>query len=259
MQAFLLTARTDQGFCRRNHDRGGCWGASESLDAGVLLRIKPFVARPPAHRDARAPRRKFRRPLMTMPAARRWMAGLGLAFGLAGLSQALEVGGLTFDDAVTVAGVTLKPNGAGVRTRVNVNVYSLALYLPEKKSSTGAVLEVAGPRRLALGLLRQATGDELGQAFIAGIMANSDKAERARLASAITQFSDAFVGITMAGKGDVITMDWLPEVGTVTAFNGKPLGEPIKDLAFYNTLLKIWLGSKPVDASLKPQLLGAKG
>lgn len=30
------------------------------------------------------------------------------------------------------------------------------------------------------------------------------------------------------------------------------------DVGFYNAVLKIWLGEKPVDVSLKPALLGAK-
>ncbi|RTL30296.1 MAG: lipoprotein transmembrane, partial [Rhodocyclaceae bacterium] len=43
-----------------------------------------------------------------------------------------------------------------------------------------------------------------------------------------------------AKKGDIITVDWLPDTGTVMMLNGKPLGEPLKDVAFYNAMLKIW-------------------
>ncbi|WP_430769828.1 chalcone isomerase family protein [Stenotrophomonas maltophilia] len=32
----------------------------------------------------------------------------------------------------------------------------------------------------------------------------------------------------------------------------------MKDVGFYNAMLKIWLGDKPVDSSLKPDILGAK-
>jgi len=48
----------------------------------------------------------------------------------------------------------------------------------------------------------------------------------------------------------------VPDTGTVMYLNGKPIGEPMKDIAFYNAVLKIWLGDKPVDSTLKPQLLG---
>ena len=47
-------------------------------------------------------------------------------------------------------------------------------------------------------------------------------------------------------------------VGNGPTLNGKSVSEPLPDLAFYNALLKIWLGDKPADTSLKPALLGEK-
>jgi hypothetical protein len=186
----------------------------------------------------------------------RWIAGLALAVGLGGAAQAIEVGGLKFDDTVKVAGKELKVNGAGVRTRIVIKVYALVLYLPEKKDTPAAVLDSPGPRRFSLGLLREVTGEELGQAFMTGITANTDKAERSKFVNQLAQFGEAFVNIPQAKKGDVINVDWVPDTGTVMTFNGKPIGEPLKDIAFYNAVLKIWLGDKPVDSSLKPALLG---
>ncbi|MDR7298158.1 MULTISPECIES: chalcone isomerase family protein [Roseateles] len=186
----------------------------------------------------------------------RWIAGLALAVGLGGAAQAIEVGGLKFDDTVKVAGKELKVNGAGVRTRIVIKVYALVLYLPEKKDTPAGVLDSPGPRRFSLGLLREVTGEELGQAFLTGITANTDKAERSKFVNQLAQFGEAFVNIPQAKKGDVINVDWVPDTGTVMTFNGKPIGEPLKDIAFYNAVLKIWLGDKPVDSSLKPALLG---
>lgn len=190
----------------------------------------------------------------------RWLAGsslaLGLAFGQAGLAQAAEVAGVKLEETVKVAGKELKLNGAGVRTRFVVKVYVLALYLSEKKDSAAGVLDSSGPRRFTLTMMREVTGDELGQAFMAGITANTDKAERSKFVNQLAQFGDAFVNIPQAKKGDVVTVDWVPDTGTVMHFNGKPQGEPMKDIAFYNAILKIWLGDKPVDSSLKPALLG---
>lgn len=186
----------------------------------------------------------------------RWIASLGFALGLGGAAQAIEVGGLKFDDTAKVAGKELKVNGAGVRTRIVVKVYALVLYLPEKKDTAAGVLDSQGPRRFSLGLLREVTGDDLGQAFMAGITANTDKAERSKYVNQLAQFGDAFVSIPQGKKGDVINVDWVPDTGTVMTLNGKPIGEPMKDVNFYNAILKIWLGDKPVDSSLKPQLLG---
>jgi len=38
--------------------------------------------------------------------------------------------------------------------------------------------------------------------------------------------------------------------------NGQPRGEPIAGDALYTALLRIWLGYKPADASLKKAMLG---
>jgi hypothetical protein len=64
----------------------------------------------------------------------------------------------------------------------------------------------------------------------------------------------AFPGLK---KGDVLTVDWTGN-GTQCALNGKPIGPLLPDLAFYNAILRIWLGDKPVDSALKPALLGEK-
>lgn len=186
----------------------------------------------------------------------RWLTGLTLALGMAGLVPAAEVAGVKLDDTVKVAGKELKLNGAGVRTRIVVKVYVLGLYLTEKKDSTAGVLDATGPRRFTLTMLREVTGDELGQAFMAGITANTDKTERSKFVNQLAQFGEAFVNIPQAKKGDTVTVDWVPDTGTVMYFNGKQQGEAMKDIAFYNAILKIWLGEKAVDSSLKPALLG---
>jgi hypothetical protein len=192
-----------------------------------------------------------------MKLSTRVFAAFALTLSL-GIAQAVEVAGIKFDDSVKVAGKELKLNGAGIRTRIVVKVYAMALYLPEKKDTTEGVLGISGPRRFTLGMLREVTGEELGQAFMAGITANTDKAERSKFVNQLSQFGEAFVTIPAVKKGDMMTMDWVPDTGTVIQLNGKPMGEPLKDVAFYNAVLKIWLGDKPVDSSLKPQLLGGK-
>lgn len=180
---------------------------------------------------------------------------LTLSFAAA---HAIELAGIKFDDTVKVGGKDLKLNGAGIRTRIVVKVYAMALYLPEKKDTAEGVLGVNGPRRFILGMLREVTGDEFGQAFMSGITANTDKAERSKFVNQLAQFGEAFVSIPALKKGDMLSMDWVPDTGTIIALNGKQVGEPLKDVAFYNAVLKIWLGEKPVDTSLKPQLLGGK-
>jgi hypothetical protein len=172
-------------------------------------------------------------------------------------SMAAEVAGIKFDDTVKVAGKDLKLNGLGLRTKVIIKVYAAGLYLPEKAKTVADVLKQEGPRRVTLVMMRDVSSDDFGSAFMKGINENIDKTEKTRIVSQLSKIGEVFANLDALKKGDVLTLDWIPGSGSVYTLNGKKaLNEPIPDVGFYNDMLKIWLGDKPVDSSLKPQLLG---
>lgn len=170
---------------------------------------------------------------------------------------ATEVSGIKFDDSTTVGGKELKLNGAGLRTKFVFKVYAMGLYLQEKKTTTADILASQGPRRVNLVMMRSLTSEEFGDAFMAGLNANSDQAERTKVLPQTMKFGEMFAQIQGLKKGDVLTVDWVPNEGTLCLLNGKKIGEAVPDVAFYNAILRIWIGDKPVDSSLKPALLGA--
>lgn len=57
-------------------------------------------------------------------------------------------------------------------------------------------------------------------------------------------------------SGESFTVDYPPGTGTTILINGKPAGEPIKEAEFFSALMKVWLGPKPADGTLKEALLG---
>jgi hypothetical protein len=198
-----------------------------------------------------------------MPSFRRTILKSAAALVLAAASlqpsfAAVEVAGVKFDDTATVAGQTLKLNGAGLRTKVIFKVYALGLYLQDKKTTVADVLAAPGARRVQIVVLRELTSEDFGKAFMAGLNDNTDAAERGRIVPQTKQFGEMFASIPGLKKGDVLTVDWIPGSGTQCALNGKPIGTVLPDQAFYNAILRIWIGDKPVDSSLKPQLLGEK-
>jgi hypothetical protein len=171
---------------------------------------------------------------------------------------AVDVAGVKFDDTVTVGGQQLKLNGAGLRTKVIFKVYAAGLYLTDKKSTVPDVLAVPGPRRVAITMLREVSSEEFGKAFTDGLNANTGKDERNKILPQIMKFGEVFAQTPVLKKGDQLSLDWTPNEGTQCYLNGKKIGELMPDLAFYNAVLRIWLGDKPVDSSLKPALLGEK-
>lgn len=187
---------------------------------------------------------------------RRCLAAACLCGALTQPALGVEVGGVRLDDTVQLANHELKLNGAGVRYKVIFKVYTIALYLPEKKTQLADILALPGPRRLEIVMLRDISSDELGQAFMQGLNRSSEQADRTRLLSQTMQFGAMFEMVPGLKKGDILTVDWLPEEGTLCKLNGKQIGERVPELAFYNALLKIWLGAHPADTQLRAHLLG---
>ncbi len=169
---------------------------------------------------------------------------------------AIELSGVKISDTAKLANKELKLNGAGTRIKAIFKVYTAALYLPEKKSSVSDILAMPGPRRVTLVMLRDVSSDDFGQAFMTGLNNNLDTTEKTKIINQIMKFGEMFASLPGLKKGDVLHLDWVPGSGTQCELNGKKIGELLPDLAFYNAVLKIWLGEKPVDRSLKPQLLG---
>jgi hypothetical protein len=169
---------------------------------------------------------------------------------------AIDVSGYKFEDTAKVAGKDLKLNGAGMRTKFVIKVYAAGLYLPEKKTTVAEVLKQDGPRRITLIMARDVSSDDFGKAFMDGLNENVDKAEKSKIVSQIGKFGEMFAMVDGLKKGDVLHIDWVPASGTYIELNGKKLIENVPDITFYNALMRIWLGDKPVDRSLKPALLG---
>ncbi|MGO4475910.1 chalcone isomerase family protein [Massilia sp. 2TAF26] len=185
------------------------------------------------------------------------MAGALLAAAISLPAQAsVDVSGYKFEDTAKVAGKDLKLNGAGMRTKLIIKVYAAGLYLPEKKTATADIMKLEGPRRVTLQMARDISSEDFGKAFMDGLNENVDKAEKQKIVAQIGKMGELFASVDALKKGDVLHLDWIPGTGTQAELNGKKLGDPIPDINFYNAILRIWLGDKPVDRSLKPALLG---
>ena len=167
-----------------------------------------------------------------------------------------EVAGVKLEDRTQVESRDLVLNGAGLRKRVVFNVYVIGLYLPEKKSDAAAVIELAGPKRAAIHMLRDVGADTFTDALVEGLRANHSEAEYKALEPRVKELADIFGEIKEAKKGMTIALDWTG-AATRILVNGKPAGKPIAGEDFYRALLRIWLGDKPVQNDLKKSLLGA--
>jgi hypothetical protein len=182
------------------------------------------------------------------------LAGACLALSM-GVASAAEVAGVKYDETAKVAGKELQLNGLGVRTKFIVKVYTVGLYLQEKHSVPEEIFKSEAPRRVRLVMMREVTADDFGNAFMSGINNNSNTAEKSKIVTQISKFGEMFALLEGLKKGDVLDLDWVPGQGTTCYLNGKRIGEITPGIDFNNAVLKIWLGEKPADSSLKPKLL----
>ena len=186
---------------------------------------------------------------------KRMLAALILA-AATGLTQAVEVEGVKFDPAIQVGGQPLQLNGAGLRTRVMFKVYAAGLYVPQKSNSAATLLAQKGPRRVAIGMLRDVDADTFVGALNDGLKANLTAEQLAGFKSQISALNANFKAVGEAKKGDRIDFEFTPEAGTRIVVNGQPRGAAIPGEGFFEAVLRVWLGDKPVDSDLKRGMLG---
>jgi hypothetical protein len=175
------------------------------------------------------------------------------------LAQAAEVAGVKLPEQVVGPGdAKLVLNGAGLRMRLFFKVYVMGLYLPERKPKAEEILSLAGPKRIAIHMLRDVSAESFTEALIDGLRKNHSDAEMVRFGPRIAQLTAIMAEIKEAKEGMAIDMDWVPSGGLRLRVDGQATGQPIVGEDFYRALLRIWLGPNPVQDDLKAALLGAK-
>jgi len=182
------------------------------------------------------------------------LAALAMSSGL--LAAPLELAGVQLADPVELAGARLQLNGAGIRYKAVFKVYVAALYLEKKAGTPEEVLAAPGARRMSITLLREIDSNELGKGFTKAFEENAPKTDMARLIPGLLKMGQVFADQKRMAPGEGFTVDWIPGTGTVISVKGQPQGEAIREVEFFNAMLRIWLGSKPADARLKDELLG---
>lgn len=104
-----------------------------------------------------------------MTILKRWALGV-CAFILAGSawSQAVTVADVKYEPTQTLGDSTVQLNGACVRYKAEVKVYTVGLYLEKKASTTQEIASQRGPKRLSITMLREIDSTELGKLFFPG-------------------------------------------------------------------------------------------
>ncbi len=167
--------------------------------------------------------------------------------------------GQAFPGDARVGGTPLQLNGVGLRAAFIYKVYLAGLYLPAKAATGAEVLAEAGPKRVQVRMLMDGPSDEFAKAFTGGIAKRTPADQVAAMRDRIDAFDRTLRSVGDVKKGDVVDLDFTPDVGLTMTVNGKPVGTPVPGADLYAALLNIFIGDRPVDAKMKAGMLGAAG
>lgn len=182
---------------------------------------------------------------------------LTIAGAASAAAQPAELEGVKLEPTAQVGAALLQLNGAGVRTRAIFKVYVAGLYVPQKARDAGALLAQKGARRIAITMLRSVDAETFAGALNDGLRNNHSEAQLAGFKAQIDALNASLKAVGEAKKGDLIHFEFVPETGTRVTVNGQARGSVIAGEEFFTAVLRVWIGDKPVDASLKKGLLGA--
>jgi hypothetical protein len=170
-------------------------------------------------------------------------------------TQALELAGVKVDEKVQLDTQQLQLSGSGIRSKFFIKVYVAGLYLSEKLHTSAAILADNGAKRMSFHMLREVSGKKMLEAINDAIPPNHTAEEMKALDARLAEFAKIFAAVDEVKKGDVITFDYFPGMGTRISIAGVEKGR-IEGADFNRALLKVWLGEKPAQADLKQSLLG---
>lgn len=172
------------------------------------------------------------------------------------VASSAQVAGIDLQEQATVGTRELSLNGAGLRRKVFFNVYVAGLYLTEKRQSAAEVLALAGPKRISITLMRDLSVRKLVEGLTGGVRGNSSPEEHAAVKDRVGEVAAMLLAVQQGREGDVITLDWLPDAGTLVSVNGEIKGQAVPGDDVYRALLGVWLGDHPTSTGLKRALLG---
>lgn len=171
------------------------------------------------------------------------------------LCSAESLAGVALEEVVTLSpgGAELRLKGAATKSNARQAVYVGGLYLQNDAESVEEILDSAGAKRFMIVTNQSIKADAIIRAINLGITVNHTQSELEILEPLVNQFNQIWKA--EIHQDDEVCIDFDPSQGTLISINGVQKGL-IPGKVFYNAFLKTWLGDRPLNPSMKKQLLG---
>lgn len=168
-------------------------------------------------------------------------------------SAQTQVGEVTLPNSLEFNSETLVLNGAGIRTKLFLKLYSAGLYLPSKTKDAAAIIGADQNQAIQLVITSSFVSSEAMSEAVEDGFEASTRGKTDPIASEIKSFTGFFSEEIV--EGDTYNITYQTGVGVVCYKNNKELGT-IKGMDFKKALFGIWLGKSPADSNLKSGMLG---
>lgn len=173
-----------------------------------------------------------------------------------GYAGTLDVGGIKFEDSLTIYNNTLLLNGAGIVSNGKTPQYSAQIYAKQKFTTLEALSATPGPKRLVLTAIREVDTGPILKMLSRSVDATANKGDMAKLIPGMMNIGNVFKANRVLKPGEVMTLDWIPVTGLVIYIGGKMQGDPMREPELFRAAMGVWMGETPADAKLKDALLG---
>lgn len=164
-----------------------------------------------------------------------------------------EVGGIVLPATLNYSDQNLSLNGAGVREKLWIDLYSAGLYLDGRSNNATEILNSNEPMAIRLHIVSKLiTSDKMVEAVTEGF----EKSTNGNTAP-IQPKIDKILGFFKEDikKNDIFDLVYVPNKGVTAYKNGKARGT-VAGEDFKKALFGIWLSGQPADDDLKENLLG---
>jgi hypothetical protein len=169
-------------------------------------------------------------------------------------AQAANVGELELKERIKLGEANLYLNGAGQRTKLFIDLYIAALYLPDKSHDAQAIIDANEVMLIQIHVISNLiNSDTLTQGTMEGFNKSTGHQTEA-IQGLIDDFLGAFQEPIVIG--DTFEMVYQPGKGVTVVKNRHIIKTIADNQAFKRALFGIWLSDKPAQFSLKENLLG---
>ncbi len=166
---------------------------------------------------------------------------LAAALTLAAVSAgAVTLAGVNIPDHVSVNNQNLVLNGAGIRKKLFIKVYTGALYLNAKQANPAAILAADSSRRMVMHFVFDVGKEKIAEAWEEGLEDNTPNAS----AEVKTAFKTLASWMDDVKDGQEIVLTYVPGSGTTVEVAGKSKGT-LAGKAVADAILNTWIGPKP--------------